>query len=103
MRERPVSFGIYLYRHDARGLMEADRQAVRAALARWGWDGSEESPYCIGTADGISVEFYASGLDGSEPFYGGNLDATRAACPDLSARAGRRRRRQCILLYRFVQ
>src|SRR5262249_40413412 len=63
------------YRQDPSGLVEADRQAVRAALTRWGWDGSDGSPYQIGTADGITVEFYASGLDGAGPFYGGNLAA----------------------------
>ena len=70
-----MSFGIYLYRHATDGLAEADRSAVRAALARWGWDGSEGGPYQIGTADGIAADFYASGLgDDSKPFDGGNLE-----------------------------
>jgi hypothetical protein len=69
-----MSYGIYLYRQDPSGLVEADRKAVRAALSGWGWDGSDGSPYQIGTADGITVEFYASGLDGAGPFYGGNLE-----------------------------
>jgi hypothetical protein len=69
-----MSFGIYLYRQDASGLAEADREAVRAALSRWGWDGSEESPYQIGTSDGITVEFWAKELDGPGPFCGGNLE-----------------------------
>ena len=69
-----MSYGIYLYRQDAIGLREADREAVREALARWGWDGSEESPYPLATEDGTTVEFYASGLDGGAPFYGGNLE-----------------------------
>ena len=54
-----VSFGIYLYRHS----VDADRVAVRAALARWGWDGSHGSPYHVGTSDGVTVELYATGLD----------------------------------------
>jgi hypothetical protein len=69
-----MSFGIYLYRQDARGLVDADREAVCAALLRWGWDGSHDNPYQIGTEDGITVEFYTRGLDGREPFYGGNLE-----------------------------
>jgi hypothetical protein len=69
-----MSFGIYLYRQDVSGLVEADRQAVLAALTRWGWDGSEESPYRIGTSDGLIAEFWAKELRSSEPFYGGNLE-----------------------------
>jgi hypothetical protein len=69
-----VSFGIYLDRQVSCGPVEADRDAVRAALSRWGWDGSPDSPYQIGTEDGITVEFYARGLDGDGPFDGGNLE-----------------------------
>ena len=70
-----MSFGIYLYRYDSTGLAEADRDAVRAALSRWGWDGSDGSPYQIGTEDGITAEFYATGLDDrSTAFEGGNLE-----------------------------
>jgi hypothetical protein len=70
-----VSFGIYLYRYDCGDVGEADRDAVRVALTRWGWDGSAGCPYQLGTDDGITVEFYASGLDEcGEPFYGGNLE-----------------------------
>jgi hypothetical protein len=70
-----VSFGVYLYRCGTNGSEEANRQAVRDALSRWGWDGSPGSPYQIGTEDGVTVEFYASGLDDPDkPFEGGNLE-----------------------------
>jgi hypothetical protein len=70
-----MSFGIYLNRQISHGSAEADREGVRAALSRWGWDGSPGSPYQIGTDDGVTVEFYASGLDDpSKPFLGGNLE-----------------------------
>ena len=70
-----MSFGIYLDRQVSRGPAEADRQAVRAALSRWGWDGSPGSPYQIGTEDGITVAFYASRLDDPAVlFTGGNLE-----------------------------
>lgn len=69
-----MSFGIYLDRQVSRGPAEADRDAVRAALSRWGWDGSHGSPYQIGTQDGITVELYARGLDGDHPFDGSTLE-----------------------------
>jgi hypothetical protein len=69
-----MSYGIYLYRQDATGLVDADRKAVCAALARWGWDGSEESPYLVGTPDGHGAEFWAKELHGGGRFVGGNLE-----------------------------
>lgn len=87
-----MSYGIFLHR-DA-PLSAAERRAVRAALARWGWDGSPGSPYQIGTPDGITVECYASKLDADEPFHhislevrGFSLDLCRLVL-DL-ARTGR--------------
>lgn len=67
-----MSYGIYLDRHAP--LSEVERAAVRAALTRWGWDGSHGSPYQIGTPDGITVEFWASGLERDNQFFGGNLE-----------------------------
>jgi hypothetical protein len=67
-----MSFGIYLDRQPGGG--KAERKAFRAALRRWGWDGSPGSPYQVGTPTGITVEVYASSLEGDGPFAGCNLE-----------------------------
>ncbi|HEY1191437.1 MAG TPA: hypothetical protein VGE74_27630 [Gemmata sp.] len=77
-----MSFGIYLDRQVTHGPAEADRDAVRAALSRWGWAGSPGGPYQIGTEDGITVELYSRGLDGDHPFVGGSLEV-RGVSTDL--------------------
>src|SRR5262245_59822275 len=87
-----MSFGIFLYREPGGG--KEERQAFRAALRRWGWDGSRGSPYLIGTPTGVTVEAYASSLEGRGPFTACSLEV-RGFDTDLCrlvldlARAGR--------------
>jgi hypothetical protein len=67
-----MSFGIFLYRPPGSG--RVDRRAFRAALQRWGWDGSPGFPYHVGTTTGVTVEVYASALEDKSRFSGCSLE-----------------------------
>jgi hypothetical protein len=67
-----MSFGIFLFRPPGSG--RVDRKAFRAVLQRWGWDGSADFPYHVGTSTGITVEVYASALEDHGRFAGCSLE-----------------------------
>jgi hypothetical protein len=66
-----MSFSIFLYR---KGSVRTARKDFRDALKRWGWDGSPGSPYYIGTSTGVTVEAYASELEGRGRFNACSLE-----------------------------
>ncbi len=68
-----MSIGINLHR-DAPGDGVTERAAFRDALRRWGWDGTEGSPYQIATESEVGVDVYADGLDTDDVFDHANLE-----------------------------
>jgi len=78
-----MSFDVFLQHFSAGKEASVDPVPVAAILAKHQHRGPDEFGfYHVEFADGVSVEFSASGLDGSEPFTGCAFHI-RGVCPQL--------------------